>query len=162
MALTDIHLKLDGIKGESTSARHKDEIVVESWAWGVANATQAGTGGGGGAGRATFSDLTFTHRADRASPELWKACATGRHIRDAVLSVARGGAGAQDYLTIKLTDVIVTSVALADTAVDAQPPVGTVGLSFAKVEYGYRPQKADGSLGAPVEFKFDLKKNRPF
>jgi type VI secretion system secreted protein Hcp len=163
MALTDIHLKLDGIKGESASARHKDEIVVESWAWGVANPTPAATGGGGGgAGRATFSDLTFTHRADRASPELWKACATGRHIRDAVLSVARGGAGAQDYITIRLTDVIVTSVAHADTAVDSQPPVETVGLGFAKVEFGYRPQKADGSLGAPVEFKFDLKKNRPF
>lgn len=71
-------------------------------------------------------------------------------------------AGAQDYITIRLTDVIVTSVALADTAVDAQPPVETVGLGFAKVEGGYRPQKADGSLGAPVEFKFDLKKNRPF
>lgn len=161
MALTDIHLKLDSIKGESTSARHKDEIVVESWAWGIANPTPAGTGGGGGAGRATFSDLTFTHRADRASPELWKACATGRRIRDAVLSVARGGAGLQDDLTIKLADVIVTSVAFADTAADTQPPVETVGLSFAKVEYGYRPQKADGSLGAPVEFKFDLKKNRP-
>ncbi len=162
MAPTDIHLKLDGIKGESTSARHKDEIVVESWAWGAANPAPAATGGGGGAGRATFSDLTFTHRVDRASPELWKACATGRRVRAAVLSVARGGAGSQDYMTIKLADVIVTSVALADSAADAQPPVETVSLGFAKVEYAYRPQKTDGSLGAPVEFKFDLKKNRPF
>lgn len=158
MALSDIHLKLDGIKGESTAVRHKDEIVVESWAWGVANSPPAG--GGGGAGRATFSDLTFTHRVDRASPELWKACATGKHIRDATLTVARSGAGAQDYMTIKLADVVVTSAALADTAADALAPIETVGLQFAKVEYAYRPQKADGSLGPAVEFRFDLKKNK--
>lgn len=89
--------------------------------------SDAGRGKGGGAGRARFSDRTFTYRADRASPEPSKACATGRHIRDAVLSVARGGAGAQDYITIRLADVIVSSVACADTAADAQPPIETVG-----------------------------------
>lgn len=45
MPLTDIHLKLDSIKGEPTSARRKDEIVVESWAWGVANPAPAGKSG---------------------------------------------------------------------------------------------------------------------
>jgi len=156
MPASDVHLKLNGIKGESTSVQHKDEIEVQSWSWGVTGGS-TGPGGGGGAGRATFSGLHFTHNVDRASPELWKACATGRHIRDAVLSVARPSGGTQDYLTIKLTDVTVTSVTMSDGASDTFVPMESVGLAFAKVEYGYRPQNANGSLGTAVEFKFDLK-----
>jgi type VI secretion system secreted protein Hcp len=161
MSASDIHLKLNGIKGESTSVPHKDEIDVENWTWGVSTAPGAG-GGGAGAGRASFTDLSFTHRVDRASPELWKACATGRHVRDAVLSVARSGAGTQDYLVVKLSDVSVTSVALADTAADALVPLESVSLAFAKVEYSYKPQNPNGSFGAAVEFKFDLVRNRVF
>jgi len=123
MSASDIHLKLDGIKGESTSVQHNDEIDVESWAWGLKGGSAAPGGGGGGAGRATFPDLSFAHRVDRASPELWKACATGRRIRDAVLSVGRAGAGTQDYLVVKLRDVSVTSVALSDAASDALVPL---------------------------------------
>jgi type VI secretion system secreted protein Hcp len=160
MSASDIHLKLNGIKGESTSVQHNDEIDVESWAWSVTGGSAAPGGGGGGAGRATFADLSFAHRVDRASPELWKACATGRRIRDAVLSVARAGAGTQDYLIVKLRDVSVTSVALSDAASDALVPLEFVSLAFAKVEYSYKPQNANGSLGAAVEFKFDLVRNK--
>lgn len=80
------------------------------------------------------------------------------HVRDAVLGVARGAAGAPDDMTIGLADVIVTPVALADTPVDAQPPVETAHLGFADVEHGCRPQEADGSLGAAVESRSDPKK----
>jgi type VI secretion system secreted protein Hcp len=160
MAANDIHIRIDGINGESTVSNHRDEIVVESWNWGIANAAPASTGGAGSAGRATFADFTFTHRADRASPLLWKACATGQVIRTATLSVSRPGPVAQDYMTIKFTEVRVTSVALADSASDTQPPIESVSLGYAKVDYQYRPQNANGSLGAAVAFKFDLLRNR--
>jgi type VI secretion system secreted protein Hcp len=160
MSNSDIHLKLADINGDSTSAQHAGEIAVESWTWGVANASPAPGGGGGGVGRARFTDLSFTHRVDRASPHLWRACTTGQHIRDAVLSVARPGSGAQDYVTIKLSTVSVTSVAMTDARADAQIPLESVNLAFAKVEYSYRPQNPNGSLGAAVEFKFDLATGR--
>lgn len=109
MPANDIHIKIDGISGESTVAAHRDEIVVESWNWGVANPAPISTGGAGGsAGRATFSDFTFVHRVDRASPLLWKACATGQAIREATLTVSRAGAAAQDYLTVKFSELRVT------------------------------------------------------
>jgi len=80
MGTSDIHLKLSGIKGESTVVQHKDEIEVQNWGWSVTGATPAPGSGGGASNvaRATFSELRFTHGVDRASPELWKACATGR------------------------------------------------------------------------------------
>ena len=34
-------------------------------------------------------------------------------------------------------------------------------MRLAKVSMEYRPQKADGSLGAPVQFKYDVKANKP-
>ena len=162
MSASSIHLKLDGIDGESTSIQHKDEIEVDSWSWGLSNPGAAAGGGGSGAGKPAFSDLTFTHYVDRASPQLCKLCATGKLIKLGTLFVARPGAGTQDYLTVKLRDVRVTSVTLADVESDAQPPVESVTLAFAKVEYAYRPQKPNGSLGPAVEFKFDLTTNKTF
>ena len=160
MSASSIHLKLTGIDGESTSNLHKDEIEVDSWTWGVSNADAPGKGGGLSAGKPTFSDLTFTHKIDRASPLLWKSCATGSHINQGTLSVARLGVSTLEYVVIKLRDVLVTAVTLADVTSDAQPPVETVSLSFSKVEYGYKPQKPNGSLGPAIEFKFDLITNK--
>ena len=159
--MSDIHLKIDGIRGESTDARHRDEIVVESWAWGVAAAVAAvGAAGGSGVGRPTFSDLTFSHRVDRASPLLWDACASGRRLREALLSVTRVGPAPQDYLSIRLRNVAVTAVALADTAGDGAAPLETVSLAFDEVRYGYRPQRASGQLDTAVEFEHRTRARR--
>jgi type VI secretion system secreted protein Hcp len=35
-----------------------------------------------------------------------------------------------------------------------------VSLTFGKVHFEYKPQKADGSLDAGVIFKYDLKTNK--
>ena len=45
---TDIFAKIGDIKGESLDAKHKDEIEVLSFSWGVANSGSTATGGGGG------------------------------------------------------------------------------------------------------------------
>lgn len=54
---SDIFAKIGDIKGESLDDKHKDEIEVLSFSWGVANTGGTATGGGGGAGKATFQDL---------------------------------------------------------------------------------------------------------
>jgi type VI secretion system secreted protein Hcp len=87
MSASDIHLKIDGIKGESTHTQQGDEIVVDSRTWGIA-AGQPAAGGGRTGGRVAFSDLSFTHRADRASALPLRACATSEHIKE-LLSIAR-------------------------------------------------------------------------
>lgn len=48
---TEIFAKIGDIKGESVDARHRDEIDVVSFSWGVAH-TAPGGGAGGGAGKA--------------------------------------------------------------------------------------------------------------
>jgi len=155
---SDIFAKIGDIKGESLDAKHKDEIEVLSYSWGVTNAGHVGGGAGGGAGKATFQDLAFHHGIDKASPRLFAACATGEHIKEATITHRKGGKGQQEYLIIKMNDVIITGVALNDTSEGT--PSETVSMVFAKVDFEYKPRKSDGSLDAGVHFKYDIKGNK--
>ena len=156
---SDIFAKLGDIKGESQDDKHKDEVEVLSFSWGVTNpAPHGGGGGGGAAGRATFSDLSIVHNIDKATPQLLRACATGAHLQDATITQRKAGKGQQEYLIIKMNDVIVTGV--TDTSATGQQGSETVTLTFAKVDLEYKPQKPDGSLDAGVRFKYDIKANK--
>ena len=155
---TDIFAKIGDIKGESLDAKHKDEIEVLSFSWGVANSGAGGSGSGSGAGKATFQDLSIVHGIDEATPELLKACATGLHIKDATITHRKAGKGQQEYLVIKLNDVTITAVSHGGS--EDQPYAESVTLKFAKVDLEYRPQRPDGSLDPGLHFKFDLKANK--
>ena len=153
-----IFARIGTIKGESLDARHKDEIEVLSWSWGVSQSGATAHGGGGGAGKASFHDFNFTHHVDRASPALMRACATGEHLKDATITVRKAGKGQQEYLVVKLNDVLITGVVHGGTSGAAASE--TVSLVFAKVDFEYKPQKADGSLDAGIHFKFDIKSSK--
>ena len=156
---SDIFAKIGDIKGESPDDKHKGEIEVLSWSWGV---TQSGTmahGGGGGEGKANFNDFNFTHHIDKASPVLMKACATGEHIKEATITVRKAGKGQQEFLIIKMNDIIITGVAPSGAG-DGAATAEHVALQFAKVDLEYKPQKQDGSLDAGIHFKYDIKGNK--
>ena len=154
---SDIFAKLGDIKGESIDDKHKDEIEVLSWSWGVSNAGAMARGGGGGEGKASFHDLSFTHKIDKASPVLMKACATGVHLKEATITHRKAGKGQQEFLVIKMNDVIITSVHTRDSDEGRSE---SVSMAFAKVDLQYKPQKADGSLEAGIHFKYDIKGNK--
>jgi type VI secretion system secreted protein Hcp len=154
---SDIFAKIGDIKGESLDSKHKDEIELLSWSWGVSHPV-SGSGGGGGAGKARFNDLSFTHKIDKASPLLLKACAAGQHLKEATITRRKAGKGQQEFLVIKMNDVLVTSVADSDESGGDQ--MESVTLAFAKVDLEYRPQKPNGSLDAGLHFKYDLKTNK--
>lgn len=153
---SDIFAKLGDIKGESLDDKHKDEIEVFSFSWGVSNSAGPVSSGGGAAGKATFKEFSLVHAIDKASPSLMAACATGVHLKDATITQRKAGKGQQEFLIFKMNDVIVTNV----TDVSGAPDVETISLTFAKIDVEYKPQKADGSLDAGIHFKYDLKTNK--
>src|SRR6266508_4265787 len=69
---SDIFAKIGDIKGESLDTKHKDEIEVLAWSWGVTQGGSMAHGGGGGQGKASFQDFHITHNIDKASPNLLK------------------------------------------------------------------------------------------
>jgi type VI secretion system secreted protein Hcp len=127
-------LKLDGVDGESADKKHAGSIDVESFSWGLTNSSTNTPGGGAGAGRASFQDFSFTSRVSKASPKLFLACASGQHIKKAVLTVRKAGSEQQDYLQVTLTDCLVSSYQSAGESGGDAVPTDQFSLNFAKIE----------------------------
>lgn len=159
MAAVDYFLKLDTIDGESTDDKHKGEIDVESWSWGETNAGTHSGGGGGGAGKVVMQDFHFVMKVNKASPKLLLACATGAHIPKGTLTCRKAGTEQQEYLVIKFADLLVSSYQTGGSSGDVVP-TDQISLNFSKIEYEYKPQKADGTLDAVVKTGYDLKLNK--
>jgi len=158
MAAIDYFLKLDGISGESKDSKHKGEIDVLSFSFGETQSRPSGIGGGSGAGKVHMSDFSFTARTTKASPQLFLSCAQGKHLKEAVLTVRKAGGSQQEYLVIKLNDVLISAYALGSGEGESEPH-DAFSLNFVKLSFDYKPQKADGSLDAPVHGGWDLSKN---
>ena len=79
------------IEGESQDAKHKSEIDVESWSWSESNVGDAAHRGGMGAGKVHMQDFHFVMKINKASPKLMLACATGEHIKKAILTCRKAG-----------------------------------------------------------------------
>jgi type VI secretion system secreted protein Hcp len=153
---SDYFLKLEGIEGESLDAKHKDEIELVSFSWGVTAQTVGGPGGG--SGKAQLTDIEIAKRVDKASPMLFLACASGKHIKDATLTVRKAGKDQLEYLKYKFSDILISGYHESGGGEDV--PLDLVRFNFAKIEISYSPQKPDGSLGPPVKAGWDLKQNK--
>jgi type VI secretion system secreted protein Hcp len=155
-------LKIPEIPGGSQEKGHEDEIEISSWSWGLSKPGGAGSGSGGAAGKPTFEDLSLQKQVDKASPGLAKACATGEHFREAELAAERGaGRKLLDLIVIKLSDVTITGFQESVEDVGSLPS-DSFSIRFAKIDFSYTPQKADGSADSPVRWTWDLKTNKSF
>ena len=153
---TDYFLKLTDIKGETAQKGHEDEIDILSWSWGESNSGSSSQGGGSGAGKVNMQDFSFAMKINKASPALFKACASGTHIAEGVLTCRRAGKEPRPYLTIKFTDCLVSSFQTGGSQGD-EVPTDSISLNFSKIDYSYSPQKHDGTLGTAIPAAYDLK-----
>jgi len=152
-------IKIDTVDGEALDAKHEKAIQLESWAFGANNTGSFKVGTGGGAGKVEFQDLHCTKLVDSSSPTLLLKCASGEHLKEAILTVRKAGADNEDYLKITLNDVLISNVRQSGQAL-GDLPMEELTINFSKVEVAYRPQNADGTLGAAVKGGWDLKKNQ--
>lgn len=158
----DMFLKLAGIPGESRDSKHKDEIDIFSFSWGVAQEEKASSAGAGGAaGKASFSDFNFMVPATKASPKLFLACASGQHLADATLTLRRAGENPIEFLVYKLSDILVTSFQESASSGGDDRPTDSFSLNFAKIEIAYKEQDAKGGAGSETTAGWDLKQNKP-
>jgi type VI secretion system secreted protein Hcp len=155
----DMFIKIGDIKGESVDHAHKEEIDVLAWSWGMSQQGTMHQGGGGGAGKVNVQDLSFTKHVDKASPNLYKFCCSGKHYPEATLTMRKAGDKPLEYLVMKLTDVLISSVSTGGSGGEDRL-TENVTLNFAKVKVSYQPQKKDGSKdGGPVDMGWDIEAN---
>jgi type VI secretion system secreted protein Hcp len=156
------HLKIDGLDGESATSGFEKQIDVLSWSFGATQTGSMAFGGGGGSGKVSVGDLNITKRFDKASPKLFEALGTGKHIKEAILTLKKaGGDKAVEYLNYKISDILISSVQWGGAS-DGEYPTEQVSINFAKIEIVYTEQDDKGVAGAKTGSKFDVKQNKTF
>src|SRR5271165_7015167 len=128
----DIFLKIAGVDGESKDDKHKKEMDILAWSWGLSNSGSAQTGGGAGAGKVNVQDVSFTKWVDAATPKLVLACCNGTHYDEATLVVRKAGGS----------------------------PVEYIKLNFAKFNLDYTPQDDKGAAGTAIPAGWDVAANK--
>ena len=154
-AASDYYLKIDGIAGESSADKHKGEIEIQSFSWGLSNPSSMAGGGGGATGKVQFQDFHFTKTIDKSSPKLMQAVATGEHLNTVDLSVNRGGTA--EYYVIHLENVMVSSYSTLGGS--GGVPMEEVSFTYQKIEMQYLPTNPDGTAAEAVKASWDLKTN---
>jgi type VI secretion system secreted protein Hcp len=155
----DVFLKLADVTGEAMDDHgHKDEIDVLAWSWGI---TQSGTthaGSGSGGGKLNVHDISITKYVDNSTPTLMKFCANGKHIPDGKLTLRKAGENPLEYVTIELTDIIITSMSTGGSGGEDRL-TENVSINFAEFKYVYTKQEADGTAGAAPEVTVNIPGN---
>jgi type VI secretion system secreted protein Hcp len=155
----DTFLKLADLKGDSQVKGFEDQIQLLAWSWGMSQTGTTHIGSGGGAGKVNVQDLNFTHFVDSATPNLMMACCKGTHYTEATLTMRKAGGDPLPFLTIKLTDIIVTSVSDGGSGGEEQLSEN-VTLNFAAFEVSYQAQDNKGAKkGGAITVKYDIAKN---
>lgn len=159
----DAFLKIEGIPGESTDDGHKDWIEILSFAHNMeqpASAT-ASSVGGATAERVNHDTFDVTHLIDQASPKIYEACCTGKHIKEVTLELCRAGGDKLKYMEIKLEQVVVSKVTPGGAANESGFPHEKVSFSYGRIKWTYTRQKReDGAGGGNISAGWDLTANK--
>jgi type VI secretion system secreted protein Hcp len=154
----DIFLAIDGIPGDSTDTRHKNQISIESFAFLAKRPSTRTTGA------VRFSGLRLDKVYDVSSPRLLSAATSGRHLKSATVTFSTGSDPAgTNVLTYKLSDVAVSSYAQGGANPDTKP-LGSleeeIGLTPARVQVTEKTFGADGSPGPVVTSNWQVPKSK--
>jgi type VI secretion system secreted protein Hcp len=112
----------------------RSSLSFNLYSWSLPGAHSSG--GGGGTGRVANKEFVITKSLDKASPKLFKYCATGKHIVNATITLRKAGKPQQEYLKITLDDVLISSVQTSSSK-GTEQPTESLSLNFTKVEYKY-------------------------
>jgi type VI secretion system secreted protein Hcp len=107
--------------------------------------------GGGGVGKTDFEDFTFDKLTDSASAGLYRACATGLHIDEAIMECRRQGAGTnagnRSFFIVRFKTVIVKGVTWAGSGDELTE---SITLAYGAKQIEYRKQGKDGKMIKPT------------
>jgi type VI secretion system secreted protein Hcp len=153
----DMFFKVKGAKhgdinGEALDQKHKNEIEVLSWSWGMQG--KPSLGGGSASGKATMRELRIVKKIDKASTALMSALRTNEVIKEATLTLRKIGTSKLEYFKIKIEDGRVMSLDVEAGDKDGRPALyERVSFSFNKISVEYTPQGGDGMPQGSTSFE---------
>ncbi|MGL4324729.1 MAG: Hcp family type VI secretion system effector [Beijerinckiaceae bacterium] len=154
----DMFLEIDGVQGES--AIKTNAIDIDSWTFGMAQASTGHVATGSGAGKVNVQDIHINKQICKVSPTVMLKCCQGEHIKKAKITCRKaGGQKPLDYMVIDLEDVLISSVQVVGS--NGNDIVSeSMSINFSSFKVTYTPQQASGAAGAPVECAWDVAKNK--
>jgi type VI secretion system Hcp family effector len=127
--LITLNLISSGITGDVTVKGQLNTIEVLSLSGNVQQPT------GPGRGLPVFSDLVIQKRLDTASPALFLALVTGKHLSNGIITFLHAtGDGFVKAFTITLTEIVVTKFATNDSENEVLAGHEQINLSYRKIE----------------------------
>ena len=158
----DMHIKFGSgkvkIEGASNHKKHKGEVPILAWSWGVSNTGDLHTGAGAASGgKAHVQDISITKYVDGCSNALLQAACTGARVEGAHIYVTNATGEQTDFLTIELSEgVLVTSVSTGGSGGEDKL-TENITLHFGKFKYSFQPQDdKGGAKGGTKDFTFDI------
>ena len=154
MAEVSIFLQLDGIPGDSTDARHANEIAVLAFSWGLASAggsPAAGHRGGDRQGDVRRPDRHGAVESGVAPPDA--GLRSGAPDQSGVLTMQRAGEKPVDLMVVRLSDVLVGAYSVS--AGGGEGGDDEVTLTFGRIQYDV----SDGQQLTTASW--DLRKGAP-
>ncbi len=153
---SNVYLALDGIKGESTVEKYKDQIEIMNFSYSCFQpVSEARSGGIHTSGRANHGTVNFSKYTDIATADILAAMWAGKTIKDATLrAVTNNGDAIIEYMTITLTNVVFTNFSIhgSGNSVSSEE----ISLSFSKIKVEYHNQGEDGSTPGQKPAEWDL------
>lgn len=125
---------------------------ITSFGFGATNSSVIDSqSGGGGVGKTDFEDFTFDKLTDSASAGLYRACATGSHIDEAVMECRRQGGsssskGGLTFFIVRFKTVIVKGMTWAGSGDELTE---SMTLAYGAKQIEYRRQGKDGKMIKP-------------
>lgn len=152
-----VHLKIDGIEGDSTASKHEKWIDLQSWNWGVSNSASVGTGTGMSRGTSSIQDMGVTKVMDSASSKIFISCCTGKVYPEMKLhcTSVQGEDEPEVWLEIILTDCIFTSC--QDTGSGFEDGgQESVSIAFKELSVDVKVQDEKGTLKSSGVKTYDV------
>lgn len=150
-------MKIPDIPGESQRAEHEDEIEIHGISWKVQADTDA-SGGGRTVSRPKFSAITVKKDYDASSPYLFLSTAQRRSFDEITFTLTRQSQEGGDfaYLTITLTNCVVTNYDVTGELNSNELPTEEVSLVYESINIKYVVQADDHSAGDEHEIEYDV------
>ena len=160
MANRDMFLKLEGIESDSLDAAHENEIIVDSWSWGMVQSGTTHEGPGGGGGKVSGGDMSVAKKVDKATPAIMKHCCNGKHIPSGTLTIRESGGDAPvEYLKIEMETIMITSYQTGGSSDDQDRIEEHLTLNFQSYVTTFTEQTATGGAGASTPQGWNFAKN---
>jgi type VI secretion system secreted protein Hcp len=159
----EAYLKLDGIEGQATDAKHEKWIQLLSFSHSIQNETtgQKSSGGAHMGGQVVHHDVQVVKQMDGTSPMLMLNCCQGKALPKGVIELVRAGGSGTDpvpYQKIEFTNVVVKSVSPVGED-QTRFPTEAVAFTYDTIKWTHTKTGKDGKPQGEIVAGWDLQKN---